>query len=143
MALATREQILGLQDIGFEDIDMGDVPGWEGITIRVKDLTARERDNLEKGIIVERKVRGVNGKVETKQELRDNVRAVFCAACIVGDDGKPLFGREDVAALGGKSARALDKIFGEIKRRNGIGEQDIEELVEDFDSGQADDSHID
>ncbi|RIK41602.1 MAG: hypothetical protein DCC55_11335 [Chloroflexi bacterium] len=141
--LASREQILGVQDIGFEDIDMGDIPGWAGIVIRIKDLSAAERDKLEASLVVERKVQA-GRKVKTSREVSlENVRATFCAACIVDESMTPLFGPDDVRALGRKSARALDRIFGRIRERNGLTEEDVEELVGNFENGQGDDSHID
>jgi hypothetical protein len=126
MTLMSREQILAAPDIEFEDLDLRAIPGWG--TVRVKDLTAKERDGLEQGIVVERTQRVGNKQVKT-QELRDNVRATFCAACIVGEDMQPLFSKSDIELLGQKSARALDAIFATIRRRNGIGDQDIDELA--------------
>jgi hypothetical protein len=140
MALATRDQILGVKDIGFIDLDMSEVSGWEGITLRVKDLNGRERDALESSIVVERTTK-VNGKKQKTQELRDNVRATFCAACIVDEQMQPIFSKSDIAALGNKSARALDKIFTIIRDRNRISDDDVEELAGNFTSDQEDDSH--
>lgn len=66
MSLMTREQILGAQDIAFEDIDLSDIPGW-GI-VRIKDLSAAERDRLEAGMIRQRREPGRNGTVTVRQE---------------------------------------------------------------------------
>lgn len=140
--LASRDQILAVQDIGFQDIDMGDIPGWEGMTIRVKDLTGAERDKLEAGLVEEKQVR-VGKKVKTRQHMNlENVRASFCAACIVDEDMKPLFSADDVRSLGKKSAIALDRIFAVIKDRNGLSDEDVDELAGNFTNGQGDDSLI-
>jgi hypothetical protein len=142
--LASREQILGVQDIGFEDIDMGDIPGWEGITVRVKDLSAGERDRLESSLVVERQVQGKRGKAITKRETNlENVRAVFCAACIVDENMQQIFFPDDIRALGRKSARALDRIFAIIRQRNGLSDEDVEELAGNFPNTQDGDSHTD
>jgi hypothetical protein len=125
MALMTRADILAAPDIGYQDIDLSHIPGWG--TVRVKDLTARERDQLEQTIVVER-VETVKGKKVKSQELSENVRATFCAACMVDEGLQPLFSKSDVTALGEKSAKALDLIFAEIRSRNGIGDQDLAEL---------------
>lgn len=125
MALMSRADILNAPDIEFEDIDLSAVHGWG--TVRIKDLTAGERDKLEQSIVIERTER-VNGKQVKTQELRANVRATFCAACIVDETMQPLFSKSDITALGEKSARALDAIFSLIRRRNGIGEEDLAEL---------------
>lgn len=137
MTLMNREQILAAPDIEFEDLDLSAISGWG--TVRVKDLTAKERDQLEQGIVVERTQRVGNKQVRT-QELRDNVRATFCAACIVGEDMQPLFNKSDIELLGQKSARALDAIFATIRRRNGIGDQDIDELAGNSGTSQGADS---
>lgn len=139
MALMTREQILTAPDIETEDVDLSHIPGWG--TVRIKDLTAGERDKLEQSIVVER-TETVNGKPVKKQVLRDNVRATFCAACIVGEDLRPLFTKQDIAQLGQKSARALDAIFTIIRKRNGISEDDVAELEGNSAGDQSDDSPI-
>lgn len=135
----SRTAILDAADIEYEDIDLSHIPGW-GI-VRVKDLTAKERDKLEQSIVVERTQR-VNGKQVKTQELRDNVRATFCAACIVNEDLEPLFDKGDIEALGKKSARALDAIFTVIRRRNTIGDQDLAELEGNSVPNQDEDSLI-
>jgi len=125
MALMNRAAILAAPDIGFEDIDLSHISGWG--TVRVKDLTGKERDQLEQSIVSER-TEYVKGKRVKTQALSDNVRATFCAACIVDEQMQPLFDKADIAQLGQKSARALDAIFAVIRERNGIGDQDMAEL---------------
>ena len=128
--LMSRADILGAQDIGYEDIDLSDVRGW-GV-VRIKDLTAAERDALEGSLIKE-----VQTRKGVKREVRlDNVRAVYCAACICDEQLQPVFFTDDVLALGKKSARALDRIFGRIQERNGLSDKDVDALVENFDDAQ-------
>ncbi len=139
MALMTREQILSAQDIAFEDIDLSDIPGWE--TVRIKDLSAAERDRLEASMVRQKREPKRGGGVTVRQEANlENIRARFCAACIVGEDMRPLFTEADLVVLGGKSARALDRIFDRIKDRNGLNDEAVQELVENFETGQTDDS---
>lgn len=137
MPLMTKAQILSAPDIEFEDIDLAAVPGWG--TVRIKDLTAGERDKLEQSIVVER-TEMHNGKAVKKQVLRDNVRATFVAACVVDENLQPLFTKQDITALGQKSARALDTIFSAIRRRNGISQDDVTELEGNSAGDQSDDS---
>lgn len=137
MALMSRADILNAPDILFEDLDLSHISGWG--TVRIKDLTAKERDRLEQSIVVERTQR-VNGKQVKTQELRDNVRATFCAACIVDEGLTPIFSKSDIEALGQKSARALDAIFGMIRQRNGIGEDDLKELEGNSEPSPVEDS---
>lgn len=129
--LMSRADILSAPDIGYEDIDLSDVPGW-GV-VRIKDLTAAERDALEAGLVREVRTRG--GAV--RREVRfENVRASFCAACICDEALQPVFFRDDVLALGAKSARALDRIFARVQARNGLSDGDVETLIEDFGRAQ-------
>lgn len=139
MPLMTREQILSAPDIEFEDVDLSHIPGWG--TVRIKDLTAGERDKLEQSIMTER-TELVNGKPVKRQVLKDNVRATFCAACIVGEDMRPLFTKGDIVQLGQKSAKALDALFTIIRKRNGISEDDVAELEGNSEGDQSDDSPI-
>lgn len=137
MALMTRDQILGADDIAYEDIDLSDVPGW-GV-VRIKDLSAGERDRLEASLVTERKERQPDGRVRTVTAPNlANVRARFCAACMVGEDGRPLFSEQDVQRLGAKSAKALDRIFDRVKARNGLDDRAVDELVENFSNDQSD-----
>ncbi len=139
MALMTREQILGAQDIAFEDIDLSDIPGWG--TVRIKDLSASERDRLEASMVKQKREPKRGGGVTVRQEANmENIRARFCAACIVGEDMRPMFTENDLVVLGSKSARALDRIFDRIRERNGLTEEAVQELVENFDNGQTDGS---
>lgn len=137
MELMTRDQILSAQDIGHEDIDLSDVPGWG--MVRIRDLSANERDRLEASLVVERKERGANGKMVTTTSANlANVRARFCAACICDEGLRPMFTEQDVKQLGAKSARALDRIFDRIKTRNGLDDKAVDELVENFSDDQSD-----
>ena len=140
MALLTREQILAAQDIGFEDLDMSDVPGWGG-TVRIRDLSAGDRDRLEASMIGQKKEFKRGGGVQvTAVPNLENIRSRYCAACICDEDLKPIFTDADILALGRKSAKALDRIFDRIKARNGLNDEAVEELVENFDTGQVDGS---
>jgi len=129
--LMGRADILGAQDIGYEDIDLSDVPGWGAV--RIRDLTAAERDRLEASLVKEvRTQRGVRREVRL-----DNVRAAYCAACICDESLQPIFFTDDVLALGQKSARALDRIFGRVQARNGLTDRDVESLIQNFDNAQG------
>jgi hypothetical protein len=126
--LLSREQILGVQDLSFEDVD---VPEWGGV-VRVKMLTGTERDQFEQELVVR------HGK-KTSVNLA-NIRARLVALCMVDADGALLFTEKDVAALGRKSAMALNRVFEVAQRLNGLTEQDIEELEGNSETGQSDDS---
>ena len=131
MGLLSRDQILGAEDLGHEDVA---VPEWGG-TVRVGMLTGAERDAFEQEIVVRQ------GK-KTVLDL-NNVRARLVARCVVDGEGQRVFGESDVKALGRKSAVALNRVFEVAQRLNGLTEQDMEELAGNSANGQSGDSTSD
>ena len=135
--LMTREQILQTPLPGSADVDLSDIPGW-GL-VRVKDLTAGERDRIEQSLVQEKVVFGAGGKKRLKKEVSlENVRAKFVAACVVDEAGAALFNEKDVRELSALNARAIDRLFHVIQERNGLSNADVEELADDFSAGQND-----
>jgi hypothetical protein len=126
--LLTRDAILGASDIKSEDVH---VPEWGG-TVRVKGLTAAERDVFETA--------SVSGSGRNVSVNFVNIRARLVAMAIVDDSGARIFNQGDVKALGEKSASALDRVFDVARRLSGIGEQDVEELAKNSESASTDDS---
>ncbi len=129
--LLTRDAILGASDIKSEEVR---VPEWGG-TVRVRGLTAAQRDQVEAQAVSRR---GNNVDINMA-----NIRARIVAFTIVGDDDKPIFTNADVKALGEKSARALDRVFEVATRLSGMGESDIEDLAKNSDAETSDDSPSD
>ena len=82
--LLTRESILAAQDLKSQDVE---VPEWSG-TVRVRMMTGAERDALGASLI------GPDRKPDMSQ-----YRTRLLSLCIVGEDGKPLFGLDEIAAL--------------------------------------------
>lgn len=116
----SKALILGAQDLPVEELEM---PEW-GCWVRVKSLTASERDNFEADI------NRSNGR-DVRINLH-NIRAKLVAATLVDEEGRPLFSLADVEALGQKSARALDRIFTKAQEMAGMRKEDVEELAENF-----------
>lgn len=117
---AARTEILAASDTPIVEME---VPEW-GTWVRVKTLSAAERDQFENSIIQR------NGR-NVKQNLL-NVRARLVATALVDENGAPLFSFDDVEALGHKSARALDRIFAKAQELAGMREEDVEELANSF-----------
>lgn len=126
MGLLTREQILTADDQVVEDVP---VPEWGGV-VRVRGLTGTQRDRFE-GEAVEQRGR------KTKLNF-ENLRARLVSLTVVDGDGKRMFSDADVAALGQKSASALDRVFAVAQRLSGMSDQDVEELTKNSESGQSD-----
>ena len=136
MELLTREQILGAEDIPYEEVE---TPGWGG-TVGVQGLTGRARDAFEVSC-TEEKPDGKKTRVKMKL---DNVRAKLVSACAVdGPGGKRLFSQADVKALGEKSAIELNRVFDVAQRLSGLRDEDIEELSKNSESDLSGDSTSD
>lgn len=117
MTILTRNQILTAPDLQRELVH---VPEWGG-DVYVRGLTGSERDALEAGML-ERKGKTTSIRLE-------NLRARLLSTTLVDEDGKSLFGPEDVVVLGSKSAVALERCFAVARRLSGFTEQDVEELT--------------
>jgi hypothetical protein len=126
--LLSREAILAANDLPTEDVE---VPEWGG-AVRVRTLTGAQRDAFEAEIVT------TNGRKVERNTY--NIRAKLVAASVVGEDGKLLFSRTDVEALGAKSAAALDRVFDAASRLSGISDEDVQELAENLDGIPAGDS---
>lgn len=123
---ASKAQILGAQDLPVVEME---VPEWD-CWVRVRTLTAGERDNFETEIT---RRNGRDATVNTR-----NIRAKLVAAAVVDEAGAPLFGLGDVEALGQKSAKALDRIFAKASELAGMRDADVKELAENFGAAPAD-----
>ena len=124
--ILTREQILDAQDLQTEVVE---VPEWGG-SVKVQGMTGRDRDAFEAEII-ERKGKDFNVNMQ-------NIRAKLVSLSLVNGDGQRVFTDKDVAALGKKSAVALDRIFTVAQTLSGISKEDVEELAKNLESVPSD-----
>lgn len=129
--LLTRDAILSASDIRSEDVK---VPEWGG-TVRVKGLTAAQRDQVE--------AKAVSARGSNMQLNLVGMRAHMAALAIVDDKDKPIFTQADVKALGEKSGAALDRVFEAVTRLSGMSDDDVEELTKNSEADQSDDSPSD
>lgn len=112
--ILSRDAILGCDDATTETVH---IPQWGG-SVRVKSLTARERDRIEQHVI------GKDGKAKL-----ENFRARLAVASVVNEQGRPLFAESDIAALSEKNGAALDAIATAAQRVSAISDQDVDELA--------------
>ena len=118
-----RNEILEYQDI---ETHVVPVPEWGAkAAVRLKVLSAVERDAFEASTVTTK-----GGK--QKPNLA-NLRARLVARCMVDAKGERVFQSGDVARLGNKSSKALDRLFAKCQEINGFSDSDIEDLTEDFD----------
>lgn len=115
--LLTLDQIRNAPTVITEDVP---VPEWGG-TVRVKALTAKERDAFEAGLVV--------GKGKNRRVSIDNVRAQLVAASVVDADGKQMFKPADAEWLGDQSAAAINRVYEVAGRLSGVSDDDVEELA--------------
>lgn len=118
MKLLTKAEILAADDLKSEVIP---VPEWGG-DVRISVMSGAARDAYESSII------SVNDKGESSRNL-DNIRAKMVGATIVDDQGERLFSDKEIAQLGKKSSRALDRCFEVAQRLNAVTDDDLEELA--------------
>ena len=108
------------------------VPEWGG-DVMVMGLSGTERDALEASLVVQK------GKNTTTN--LNNLRAKLVQKCVVDPETKGrVFGEADIAALGRKSAVALQRVFDVARELSGLGDSDVEELTGKSESDQSDDS---
>lgn len=135
MGYLTREEILAADDVVRRDVP---VPEWGG-TVCVQSWDGARRDRFEAAVI---ELKGRRAAVNTR-----NVRARAVAWSVVDPEspvGAPryLFSSQDIDALGEKSAKALDRVFGVVQELSGLGEEDVEALAKNLPGGQSDGSGL-
>lgn len=122
MAMLSRDDILKAEDRKFEVLP---VPEWGG-DVRLRTLTGRERDEFESSTVQ------TNKKGQQSANLV-NIRARLVSLCIVDENDERIFpSKTDIHLLGDKSAAALERVFSKCNEMNGLTNEDVEELAENF-----------
>jgi hypothetical protein len=114
----SREQILGAQDLGSEDVP---VPEWGGV-VRVRALSAHDRDAFR---------RAAGG---------EDMIVKLAAMLIVDGGGNRVFSDVDIQALAAKSEAPLIRINQVGLRLSGLGEQAVEQAEKNSAPGPSADS---
>ncbi len=113
--MLTRDQIIQAEDRPSETVR---VPEWGG-EVRVQAMSAADRTEYE-SLIYQFKD---DGRVDLD---RRKFVAALVAFSVVDEDGKRLFGPDDVDALASKSGKALARIYSVAARLSGIGRAEEE-----------------
>lgn len=129
MGYLSREDILGANDEQYEEVH---VPEWGGV-VRLKGMSGSERDEFEASMIEERR-----GGTPTRNFR--NIRAKLVSLTIVDEDGKRVFEKADIEALGSKSAAALDRVFARAQVLSGLRDEDVEKLAGNSEEEDGEDS---
>jgi hypothetical protein len=118
LVLLTKQAILAADDIKMEPHDC---PEWGG-TVMVRALSGTDRDKYETEL---RREDPVTGKLTLDTY---NMRVRLAALGICDEQGQRLFGDDEVAALGKKSAAPINRIAERVSQMSGISKADVEEL---------------
>lgn len=73
-------------------------------------------------------------------DYKPNWRARYLSRCLVDADRQPLFSVDDIAKLGTKNSRVLDRLFDVAAKINGVDSAATEDRVKNSESDQSDDS---
>lgn len=123
----TRDLILAASDVEYQDVDM--TREW-GCWVRVRSISAAERERLMKGSVV------IEGKGKSAKRRFDmpTFRVKLTALAMVDENGTRLFSEDDVFVLGKKSAKALEKVADVATELAGLQDDTDEDDEEDDDS---------
>ena len=131
MAVLGRDDILGAR-LKRETMK---VPEWGGSVI-LQEMSGMDREAFEEAVV------STNG---TDPALnKGNLRGWLASFGIVDETGDRLFpDAASVEELGKTSGSALVRVCAKIQTMNGIGEEEVQELVEDFGESPDSDSGTD
>lgn len=114
--MSLRDRILAAEDRPHTDVE---VPEW-GVTVRIRAMSGLDRDLWEAGILARRQSGG--GPLA-------NMRASLVAHCALDPEtGERLFSEDDVAVLGSKAAKPLDRLFSVASDLSGLSDKDVKDL---------------
>lgn len=104
MAFLTKQQIAEVQDRKFVDVE---VPEWGG-SVRIGSLSAD--DAVEQEALHRKSRDAADGSINPLTSL--------LAASLVDSEGKRLFTKAELEALGKKSPRILSRLITEVQKLN-------------------------
>ena len=105
MKRLTRSDILDCNDLPRSEVDC---PEWGGAVL-VRGLTLGELSALTSGTTID-------------------INTAALVACIVGDDGTPVFSKDDIEALKAKNSVPLMRLVQTINRLSGLAPEAEAEL---------------
>lgn len=130
MKLLNRDQILGAKDMVFEDVA---TPEWapEGSTdeeraqagVRIRNLTGNGRGVFIQQSLEMKKTEDAGKRVDFEIEM------LLVAMTAVDEEGKLIFTRDDIAALGERNAAPVARCAEVAARLSGISQKARDEAV--------------
>lgn len=107
MGALTRDAILGADDTKRAEVE---VPEWGG-SVTVRQMTVAERGEFAR---------------RSATEDHATIGAWLVAKLTVGPNGSALFTPDDVKALEGRNAKAIDRVVGAILKLNRLSDAEVE-----------------
>jgi hypothetical protein len=102
-----RDAILNAQDLPTEEVATDEWGAFGFPTVRVRGLTAGEREKWERSV-------DTDGKVQTM------IREKLVALTVVDAAGNPEFTMDDVQALSNQSSAVIVRLFDAARRLSGM-----------------------
>jgi hypothetical protein len=128
----SRDEILALASAIPETVEVK-TPEWGADTaVRVRGLTAKERDEYEQSLISLRGRKGARGAQNTATLNISGARAKLAQLGCVDESGKQLFTRDDIIELNKLSAAPVDRISAMVQKLSGLSDDDVQEMTENF-----------
>lgn len=122
LRILSRQEVIDAQDFKFEDVP---TPEWgEGTGVRIKSLSARERDSYEKSILIKRG----SGRKQVQEVDMLNARAKLVVFTAIDETGTLIFTAADVLDLGKKNAAPISRLAEKAMELSGISDDDMEAL---------------
>ncbi len=136
LKVLTSAEFLAIEDADAEWVDLSRWAG-DGAGVWIRSMTAEERDGYEQGLIKQSQGRNARGG-SVEMDLR-NARAKLVARCAVNAevDGVRIFTDGDAAKIGKKNAPMIDALYDVASRVSGIRQEDLDEVLKDFEDGPA------
>jgi hypothetical protein len=121
-----KDEFFKYDDMVIEKVE---VPEWGkmGKHIYVRTMSGTARDNFEIAI----------GNAVNDEAKDYNVRASMAVACCCDKDGKLLFIKSDVEAVGKKSCAGLDRIYDVAKRLSRVRAEDVKEMEKTLEANRS------
>jgi len=110
--VSLRDRILAADDIGK---DVMEVPEW-GCSLEVRTVTAGERSKMIKAALTD------EGTLDTVSLFP----MLIISSCFDPDTGEQVFGPDDLAALQGKSAAAVERIGQKAMEMSGMTSEAVD-----------------
>lgn len=132
MALLGKRQIDEVVDRKWEDVP---VPEWGG-EVRILELSSADRGYIEAGMTVAQQNGGAGLRVEALKTYRERL----VAYALVDENFERLYSNKEVAELGKKSGKVIQRLADKAQQLSGMGKHAVKEAEGNSDAAPSGDS---